>query len=80
MTKLFFCESGLPSTLYRATIYMGIDFNCWYIFGVTKFYLYNQGSADGWQETIQDFIDAGIAVVINWNFSWMLSIRHQVGN
>jgi len=48
------------------------------IFGVTKFYLYDQGSTDNWKESISDLIEKGIVITVSWNFDWLKpSIRHQ---
>ncbi len=49
------------------------------IFGVTKFYLYDQGSTDNWKEYLSDYIARGVVVPFNWNFDWLKpSVRHQV--
>lgn len=47
------------------------------IFGVTKFYLYDQSTNEDWKKDIQDFIDSGLVVTYRWKFPWLMSIRHQ---
>eukprot|EP00026_Physarum_polycephalum_P006538 Phypoly_transcript_06586.p1 GENE.Phypoly_transcript_06586~~Phypoly_transcript_06586.p1 ORF type:complete len:567 (+),score=80.28 Phypoly_transcript_06586:177-1703(+) len=47
------------------------------IFGVTKFYLYDQSSNEDWKADIQDFIDSGLVETYRWKFPWLVSIRHQ---
>lgn len=47
---------------------------------MTRFYLYDQGSTDQWEEEIEDYIAEELAVPIRWSFPWLTpSIRHQVG-
>jgi len=48
------------------------------IFGVSKFYLYDQGSTDQWKYAISDYIQQGLVVTHDWYFDWLTpSIRHQ---
>jgi len=65
-------------TQYLAFKYINIITLVAKIFGVSKFYLYDQGSTDNWEETIKDFIESGLVVPIRWNFNWIIDIRHQV--
>lgn len=43
-----------------------------YMLGVKKFYLYDQGSAEDWKSTVQDYIDKGIVEYLVLFFYYIL--------
>lgn len=45
-----------------------VDFHL--LMGVQHFYLYNHQSEDGYQETLEPYIEQGIVDLIDWNFSY----------